>query len=112
MAKTQALDDNLLLWMSIVLVKNTSNARRFNMVGDPLVVFDREHTDGVVRMSMSFNHADFIAEPKCMHAMNPVLFGYNTLTKPKDFTFSYDIRTLITGLAVNREFVALDELIE
>eukprot|EP01034_Spumella_vulgaris_P037586 gene37586-biopygen31936 len=132
MAKTQALDDNLLLWMSVVLVKNTSNSHRYTMVGDPLVVFDRDHTDGVVssvkgncnvssvasfdntngRMSMSWNYKDFIAEPKCVHAMNPTLFGYNTLTKPKDFTISYDIRTLITALAANREFVALEDLIE
>jgi hypothetical protein len=63
-------------------------------------------------MSMSFVYEEFAAEPKCVKAMDPELFGYNTLTKPRLFTISYDIRTLITGLAVNMKIMKINQLVE
>eukprot|EP01034_Spumella_vulgaris_P022557 gene22557-biopygen19648 len=131
-AKTNDLGGNLLLWMSLVFVNASSNAQRFTMTGTPLSVFDRDHTDGAVSsvrgncnvssvttfdtangmMTLSWNYADFIAEPKCMFAMDPATFGYNTLTKPEMFTIGYDIRTLITNVAVNMHILTLDQLEE
>eukprot|EP01034_Spumella_vulgaris_P035295 gene35295-biopygen30033 len=118
--------------MSLVIVNNTSSAQRFNMIGDPLIIFDRDYTEGVVSsvkgncnvssqaafdkatgfMSLTLNYKDFTAEPKCVEALNPELFGYNTLTKPDDFSIFYDIRTLITGNAVNRKLLQLPQLVE
>jgi hypothetical protein len=40
------------------------------------------------------------------------LFGYNTLSKPDLFTISYDIRTLVTSLAVNLDILKMEQLIE
>eukprot|EP01034_Spumella_vulgaris_P047536 gene47536-biopygen37176 len=131
-AKTQDLGGNLIYWMSLVFVNSTSNAQRFAMIGTPLTVFDRDYTEGVVSsvmgncnvtsttsfdpssgiMSLSFNHADYMAEPKCFHAMTPEIFGYNTRTQPELFTFSFDVRTLITGLSVNLGVMTVDQLEE
>eukprot|EP01034_Spumella_vulgaris_P047293 gene47293-biopygen7268 len=63
-------------------------------------------------MSTSFNYDEYIAEPKCMNAMNPAFFGYNNRTKPNKFTFSFDVRTLVTGLAVNLGVLTVDQLEE
>jgi hypothetical protein len=132
LAKTQPLVQNLLLWMSLVFVKETSNAKRLTMTGDPLVILDRDHIAAAVSsvagncnvtsiatfdnsngmMSVSWNYRAFIAEPKCMKAMNPTYFGYDTLTKPDLFTISFDIRTIITGVAVNLGFLKLEQLEE
>eukprot|EP01034_Spumella_vulgaris_P025696 gene25696-biopygen22179 len=132
-AQNQDLGGNLLYWMSLVFVNATkSNAQRFTLIGSPLTIFDREYTEGAVSsvmgncnvtstssfepssgiMSLSFNYAEYIAEPKCVNAMDPALFGYNLLTRPALFTISYDIRTLVTGLAVNRGVVRLDQMEE
>jgi hypothetical protein len=47
-----------------------------------------------------------------MKAMDPALFGYNTRTKPGIFKFSFDVRTLITGIAVNLGVMTVDQLEE
>jgi hypothetical protein len=44
--------------------------------------------------------------------MNPTYFGYNSLTKPKTFTLSFDIRTIVTGIAVNLGIISVDQLEE
>eukprot|EP01034_Spumella_vulgaris_P047506 gene47506-biopygen35413 len=118
--------------MSLVFVNTTSNAQRFTLVGSPLTIFDRDHTDGVVSsvhgncnvssittfdtssgvMSMSFDYRAYTSNSLCMKALDPVLFGYNTLTNPTIFTLSYDIRTLITGLAANLHILAIEQLEE
>jgi hypothetical protein len=130
-ASTSPLFTNLLLWMSLVFVNN-SNAQRFNLVGDPLVIFDRQHLTASassvkgncnVSSTSSFDHSnghmtiewiyeDFIAEPLCMATMDPVLMGYDTMTMPEIFSIVYDIRTLITSLAVNLGILKTDQLEE
>jgi hypothetical protein len=130
--RNQPLDSNLLLWMSLVFVNQSSNAKRLTLTGDPLIIFDRDHTDAAVSsifgncnvssvssfdsatgtMSVSFVYADFIAEPKCVKAMNPIYFGYNTLAKPTLFELSFDIRSIISGIAVNVGILRLEQLQE
>jgi hypothetical protein len=63
-------------------------------------------------MSISWDYEDFIAEPLCMTAIDPILMGYDTLTRPELFTITYDIRTLITGLSVNLKIVQTEQLEE
>eukprot|EP01034_Spumella_vulgaris_P032909 gene32909-biopygen28043 len=90
-AETQTLGDNLLLWMSLVFVANSSSAQRFVMTGNPMIIFDREYTDAVVssvkgncnvssttsfepisgQMTISWVYKDFVAEPLCYGAMQP-----------------------------------------
>jgi hypothetical protein len=132
LAKTQALDKNLLLWMSLVFVNQSSNAKRLTLTGDPLVVFSRDNIVAAVSsvsgncnvsstssfdnsngmMSVSWNYKAFMAEPKCTAAMNPEYFGFDMLTKPDMFTLSFDIRTIISGVAVNLGFLKLEQLEE
>jgi hypothetical protein len=130
--RNQPLDSNLLLWMSLVFVNQSSTAKRLTLTGDPLVIFNRDHTDAAVSsifgncnvssvasfdsstgmVLVKFNFDDFMAEPKCTAAMNPIYFGYNVLTKPKMFELSFDIRTIISGIAVNVGILKLDQLEE
>jgi hypothetical protein len=63
-------------------------------------------------LSVSWNYEEYIAEPLCMKAMDPVHMGYNTLAKPKMFTLSFDIRSIVTGIAVNLGIMAVDQLVE
>jgi hypothetical protein len=132
LAKTQPLDQNLMLWMSLVFVNHSSNAKRLSMTGDPLVVFNRDFIDGALSsvlgncnvssystfdsssglLSVSWNYKNFVAEPKCMKAMPPAKFGYNTLTKPELFELSFDIRTIITGVAMNLGLLKREQLVE
>jgi hypothetical protein len=132
LAKTQPLDQILLLWMSLVFTNQTVSSKRLTLTGDPLVIFNRDfigaalssvlgncnvsaqssfdNTNGL--LSVSWNYKNFIAEPKCMKAMPPAKFGYNTLTKPEMFTLSFDIRTIITGVAMNLGLLKREQLVE
>jgi hypothetical protein len=132
LAKIQPLDNNLMLWMSLVFVNNSSNAKRLSLTGNPLVIFDRDNIGAAVSsmfgncnvssspsfdsssgmMSVSWNYKSFMAEPKCTKAMNPTYFGYDDLTKPDMFTLAFDIRTIISGIAVNMGILKLDQLEE
>jgi hypothetical protein len=47
-----------------------------------------------------------------MKAMPPAKFGYNTLTKPELFELSFDIRTIITGVAINLGLLKPEHLVE
>jgi hypothetical protein len=126
------LEGNLLFWMSLVFVNQTANAKRLTLTGTPLVILDREHIDAAVSsiagncnvsniasfdkatgiLSASWVYKDFAAEPKCMKALDPGHLGYNLLTKPKLFTLSFDIRSIITGIAVNLRIMTVDQLVE
>jgi hypothetical protein len=132
LAKTQPLGRNLLLWMSLVFANHTSNGKRLGLTGDPLVVFNRDFIDAALSnvlgncnvsslssfdsstglLSVSWNYKNFIAEPKCMKAMPPAKFGYNTLTKPELFELSFDVRTIITGVAMNLGLLKREQLVE
>jgi hypothetical protein len=132
LAKTQPLDQNLMLWMSLVFVNESSNAKRLTMTGDPLVIFKRDFIDAALSsvlgncnvssyssfdsssglLSVSWNYKNYIAEPKCMKAMPPAKFGYNTLTKPELFELSFDIHTIITGVAMNLGLLKREQLVE
>jgi hypothetical protein len=47
-----------------------------------------------------------------MAALNPIHLGYDTKAKPRLFTISYDVRTLITGLNVNQGILKTNQLEE
>jgi hypothetical protein len=116
----------------MVFVNQTKSPQRLYMLGNPLIIFNRDHIDAAVSsiagncnvsntasfdnsngiMSVSWNYKSFMAEPLCYKAMSPAYFGYNVLTKPKLFTLSFDIRTIITGIAVNLNIITVDQLEE
>jgi hypothetical protein len=130
--KIQALALNMMLWMSLVFTNQTESSKRLTLTGDPLVVFNRDHTDAALSsiagncnvtntaffdtsdglMTVSWNYKNFIADPKCMKALDPIHFGYNTLAKPKLFTLSFAIRTIVTGIAANMGFIDIEQLEE
>jgi hypothetical protein len=131
-AKSFALDGTLLFWMSMVFTNQTVSSKRVTMTGNPLVIFNRDHIDAAVSsiagncnvsstasfdnsngiISVSWTYEKFIAEPLCTKAMNPTYFGYNTLTKPKLFTLSFDIRSIVTGISVNLGIIQPEQLEE
>jgi hypothetical protein len=47
-----------------------------------------------------------------MAAMDPELFGYNVISSPERFVVSYDIRTLVTAMAVNLEIIDVTDITE
>lgn len=60
---------------------------------------------------LTYKIDDFLADSACTSIMNPNIYGYNTLSKPESFSLVFDIRTLITAIAVNYGYTSLDTLV-
>ena len=119
--KTEDLGVNLLYWMAFTLVSSVSAAQRFYLVGNPVIVFNREVTVGSISneyadcdleayftfdqangvMSFQYNYEEFVSNPTCNTTLSPLLFGYTTLGNTEDLTLTLDVRSLITAFAVN-----------
>jgi hypothetical protein len=123
---------NLVYWMSGVFLPFDNNlAQRFFFVGTPLVVFDRQKTIGTVanvdgrcnvsskatfnansgKLSLTYDYNQFMAEPLCTNAVNPELVGYVASTDFHDFTVKFDVRSMITCVAVNLGIMGVQSLI-
>jgi hypothetical protein len=131
-SKNMALDETLMLWMSLVFVNQTKGPERLTLTGNPLIIFNRDHINAALSsisgncnvsntatfdnsnglMTVSWVYKEFIAEPKCMKAMDPMRMGYDMMAKPKMFTLPFDIRSIVTAIAVNLKLITIDQLVE
>lgn len=122
---------SLLLWMSLSFVSDKSNTQRFSLLGTPLKVLDREfleanlgNDDHLCRianqvrfdnnnglMTVSYDYQEFMHNTNCTHVMNPNIFGYNYVTKPSNFDLKFDVRTIVTAVAVNLGIAVVDTLV-
>lgn len=123
---------NLIKWATLVFTANGQNAQRFTMEGDPAIILNRDHTDGILSnvfgdcnetsisefdqatglLKISYVYQDFINNPSCNSTANPILFGYDTLTKPEYFKVEIDTRTLMVSIAISKGFLTFNVLQE
>jgi hypothetical protein len=127
------LGKNLVYWMTVVLVNEDSNAQTMTLVGDPLIVFDRQYftgslstisgtciannitefdaPNGRAEIAFSMHEYLYVYPEDCAGFMNPYYFGYDTASVPLQFTIQLDIRTIVTATAVNYQLLALNALV-
>lgn len=132
-AKTYDVAQNLIYWMSGVFIPFEDNpAQRFGFTGTPLAVFDRQKIVGAManvmggcnassettfdastgKLTFVYDYTEYIASPSCMAVADPVILGYYAPTDKNKFTMRFDVRTLITAVAVNMGALSFDELVE
>lgn len=113
---------NLLYWMSGVLLPIKGNiAQRLSFVGTPLVIFDRQKIVGTManvhggcnatskstfdsksgRLSLTYDYSEYMDNPICRGIVNPDLMGYLAPSDKDDFTVQFDVRTMVTAVALN-----------
>jgi len=130
----QDLATNLLYWFCFsALPVAGNNVQRFNLVGDPVVVFNREHIGGIISneqgdcnitnsayldvaqnaLTIQYNYHTFISHTICNQTVNPISqLGYRIGLKQDNFVISIDIRSLVTCLAISLNIINFDNLIE
>ena len=113
---------NLIYWMSGVFLPFSDNvAQRFYFVGTPLVVFDRQKIVGTMsnvngfcnatsvsnfdntngKLILHYDYNEYINNQACMNIINPNMLGYMETTDKNDFSIEFDVRSMITCVAVN-----------
>lgn len=120
--KIQPLDINLLWWLvweGNFAVQGTT--QYFGFYSDPTVVFNRQYVHGVISnvvsdcnatssskydvgsyyLSLTYSFSEFMSNPRCTSVMNPYTMGYDPVYDGDEFTLSYDVRSLVTALAIN-----------
>jgi hypothetical protein len=126
------LASNLVYWMSGTFLPFSQNvAQRFFFVGSPLVVFDRQKTTGTIanvhghcnatskavfdansgKLSLIYDYPEYMETPMCRDALDPDLVGYLATSDGNEFSVEFDIRSMITCVAVNLGIMGLDTLI-
>jgi hypothetical protein len=108
------------------------NIQQLELTGSPTMIFDRRYymsslsnEGGVcdVRPKTTFdkhngiitilyNIAEFLASPVCRNVTNPAHMGYVPAFDGPDFRLSIDVRSLITGAAINQGILDPYELAE
>ena len=132
-AAASDLATNLVYWMSLKFVPPGGNtADSFGMGGTPLTIFDRQKTTGTAsnvkgdcnatsvasfdpstgRLTMSYVYSEYVSNPLCTDVMSPALLGYSSGVNGEYLTISVDVRTLITGNAINSGVLEFDEIVE
>jgi hypothetical protein len=125
---SQPLDVNLLYWLTWVGDFNVEGSLQYlNFYSDVSVVFDRQYIQGVIsnvgsdcnassisrydvgsyELVTSFSYSEFMSNPSCANVINPLLLGYDPLFDGDEFTVSYDMRSLVTAMAINAKIITL-----
>lgn len=131
--KENDLGYNLVFWFSFTARPELENtAQRFNLIGDPLVVFNRQYVQGALstvggdcnltsnalfnnakgELQMEYNYDLFMANPICESTGNPKDLGYLTNINSNLYSIKFDVRSLVTALAVNLKIAYLSDLVE
>eukprot|EP01033_Poteriospumella_lacustris_P017784 gene17784-12739_t len=129
---TQNLGVNLLYWMSFTAQPEPTNAaQRFYLVGDPLVIFNRQEIigtvssiDGVCNVSSvsdfdlssgllqtEYHYYTFMGDPICNTTIDPSLMGFISGFNSDLFEFAIDVRSIIACISVNQNILFFDQLI-
>jgi hypothetical protein len=118
-ATSQDVAVNLLYWMSWVQVG--AHLERFSMTGTPLMVFQRQITAGTISnqlhdcnatsegsfdpstgtIAVSYDVDSFQSNPSCSGNGNITDYGYSPIANTDKFNLQFDIRALITAVAIN-----------
>jgi hypothetical protein len=132
LATRQDLAQNLVYWMSLVFVVPYSNAQRFFLNGTPLTVLNRQNTGGTVSnvfgdcnasstasfdqsnglLILIYVYEEFVNNSLCNGTVNPTQLGYTPGINSKYFTIRFDVRTLVTTLAININVTQLSDMVE
>lgn len=126
------LGTNLLYWMSFTAEPQEKNAaQRFYLIGDPMVIFDRQQVIGYVSsingtcnatsmsqfdlsrayLETTFQYDEFIGNEFCNQTIDPTFLGFVDGVNNNEFEFSVDIRSIITCLSVNMDILFFNQLI-
>ena len=126
------LASNLIYWMSAVFIPYVGNtAQRINFMGTPLVVLDRQKTDGSISsvlgdcnatstasfnsenglLTVSYNYEEYLNNPVCNDSISPVYLNYVPETDNGHFSIQLDSRSVVTALAVNTGVISIDSLV-
>lgn len=132
-AKNQSLQINMLYWLTYSAYGGTNNAaQRFELMGNPLVVFNRQQivgylggVNGTCQMTSSnvfdssngllitnFVAASYEQSSVCMSCGPPSDFGYLEGSSGSTFHVSVDVRSLVTCMAVNMGLIPPEALVE
>lgn len=127
------LSVSLMFWMSFAFVPSTNDVtQRLALYGTPLVIFDRQKQAATISnvygdcnasstaafnpstglMTLEYNYYEYIHNHLCNTTADPVIFGYLPTVDGETFTLSMDIRSLITGLAINLGILSIDEIVQ
>lgn len=126
------LDINMLFWLTYAYVSPTNTVQRFQLLGDPLVVFTRQQyvgsfgningTCNVTRSSSFdissgslisvFRASDYMNSAACMDCGPLSYFDYLPGTNSDSFSVAMDVRTLSTCVAINSRLIQLGDLVE
>lgn len=131
-ATTYDLAQNLIFWMSGVFIPFEDNsAQRLAFTGTPLVVFDRQKIVGSManvlgscnatsvtsfdsstgKITLIYNYLDYISSPACMAIIDPVMIGYYAPSDKNEFKITFDVRTMMTAVAINFGVLGVNELV-
>ena len=132
-SKNTDLGINLLYWFSFTARPDTDNvAQRFNLIGDPLVVFNRQEISGTIStvkgdcnessiasfdpakgiLTLQYNYQNFLNNPICNQTGAPYDLGYRSGINSNIFQIKIDVRSLVTALSVNAKVAFVVDLVE
>ena len=124
---------NLIIWSSFTALPDpTNSAQRFSLVGDPLVIFNRQYYAGTVSsisgvcnatslasydegrgyLTLTYSYSNYNASSVCREAVNPYYFGYLPGLNTELWNVYFDVRTLMTGAAMNLGIITFDQIVE
>ncbi len=124
---------NLIYWSSFTALPDNSNAaQRFSLVGDPLVIFNRQYVVGSVSsihgvcnitsvanfdegrgyITLNYPIGSYQANDRCQKAVDPAYLGYLEGVNSKIFSIYFDVRTLMTGIAMNLGIINFAQIVE
>jgi hypothetical protein len=132
---TQSLTFNLVVWTTGMLVVPNENSQRFYMSGDPKVIFNRQHTVGVLtslvapcyfdnvsysssynsnngRLALDYSYQQYINNPVCMKVTSPTTLGYISIADGDNFLIDLDVQSVLTAMSVNFGVLSMTDLVE
>jgi hypothetical protein len=129
-----SLTYSLVYWTSTMLVVPGYSTQRFYLAGDPVIIFNKQHTGGLLTsmngpcyqnisyssnydinsgiMKLSYDYQQFMTNDQCLNITNPAILGYVPMVDGSQFSLSYDVQTIMTALAVNLYVIQLSALVE
>lgn len=133
-AAHNSLSYNLIYWMTAVFVIPGTTTQRFYLTGNPITVFNRQHTGGIITsvmgpcptknvssvtsydsnsgiIQLTYDYDQYAENVQCMLAGDPTKLGYIPTISTAEFVLKFDVRSLISAISVNIGVISADELV-
>ncbi len=133
-AAHNSLTYNLIYWMTAVFVIPGTTTQRFYLTGSPITVFNRQHIGGVMSsvlgicssknvssttsydsnsgiIQLTYSYEQYMENSLCLSAGDPMKLGYIPAISTDDFILKFDVRSLISAIAVNIGVITAAELV-